>query len=263
MSEDIKQGVIDSSVTPTEQTTVENNEDKSSSSSYSQPTQGSGVNTAVGKTYTEEEVNEILHKRTKEYSEKIRQYEETLKKYNTETKKQEPDSNSELSENDKMFIEYLKNKIMPHLKLSNISDEHIQFIEAIKAREEMANQKFLSSGETILKESVKEFGLDEKSFDIVKELVASQILNNEILKERFMMRDKDVFKDAFNEIKNAISPIVESSKKNALKDVVKTKQTATNVKQPLNSGIGAALTEKKKLSDSELLDMAFNKIKNG
>jgi len=255
MSDEIKQGVMDSSVTPTEQTTVENNEDKTSSSSYSQPTQGSGVNTAVGKTYTEEEVNQILHARTKEYSEKLKKYESLVG-----DNKQTDEALSELSQEDIAFMNYFKSKILPKIQSELLPKEQIEFLSGLMERERASTNMFLKEGESIIKDLSAKNGLGEDKIDMIKDIIASVILNNPDLQSRFVMKDKTVFEEAYKRFYGMFSKTIEENTKQKVKNIIDTKTNVANVKQPIKEGIGAPITEKKPLSDSELIDRAFNML---
>lgn len=257
-------GVNNSSVTPAEQTHPETTVDNSSSSTVaSQEPQSSGVTTAGSKTYTEEDLNRILHARTKEYSEKIKKIEEELEKYkkSSSSTNKESQASDDLSAEDKMFLEYFKTKILPKLELG-LKSEQQEIINAIIEREKYAQQMYLQSGENYIKEQAAELKVNEEGVNILKDMVAAKILNDENLLQRFKMRDPNVFKDAFESIKSSFKSIIENKAKEEVKNIVKTKQATTQVKQPI-SGIGAPITERKPLSDEELLEMAFQRIKQG
>lgn len=259
-----KMGVNNSSVTPAEQPQPEITEDNSSSSSVvNQVSQSSGVTTAGAKTYTEEDLNRILHTRTKEYSEKIKKMEEELNKYkqSSSSVNKESQTSDDLSAEDKLFLDYLKTKILPRLDIG-LKSEQQEIINAIIEREKYAQQMYLQSGENYIKEQATEMKLNEDGINILKDMVAAKILNDEKLLQRFKMRDPNVFKDAFESIKASFKAVIENKAKEEVKNIVKTKQATTQVKQPV-SGIGAPITEKKPLSDEELLEMAFQRVKQG
>lgn len=257
MSEEIKQGVTDSSVTPTEQTTAENNVDNSSSFAYSQTSQGSGVNTAVGKTYTEEEVNQILHARTKEYSEKLKKYESLI---GNSQKNENENALEELSQEDIAFMNYFKSKILPKIQSELLPKEQVEFLSGLMERERASTNMFLKDGESIIKDLSVKNGLSEDKIDMVKDIVASVILNNPDLQSRFIMRDKTVFEEAYKRFYGMFSKVIEENAKSKVKNIIDTKTNVANIKQPIKEGVGAAITEKKPLSDSELIEKAFSML---
>lgn len=259
-----KMGVNNSSVTPAEQPQPETTEDNTSSSSVvNQVPQSSGVTTAGAKTYTEEDLNRILHTRTKEYSEKIKKLEEELNKYKQSSSSTNKESltSDDLSAEDKLFLDYFKTKILPRLDIG-LKSEQQEIINAIIEREKYAQQMYLQSGENYIKEQAAEMKLNEDGVNILKDMVAAKILNDETMLQRFKMRDPNVFKDAFESIKASFKTVIENKAKEEVKNIVKTKQVTTQVKQPV-SGIGAPITEKKPLTDEELLEMAFQRVKQG
>lgn len=262
MPDEIK-GVKDAEVTPTSETAAESEQNTSSGSVERRPTQEGGVNTQAVKTYTEEDLNKIIHERTKSYSEKIKQYEEMLRKYKEKYEKEEVSQKAEpqddLSEEDKRFLEYLNKKIIPRLNLG-FKPEQTQFLEYVRMREEAENNRFMTNGENTIKELAKELKIPDNKIEILKETIASIILNDDGLKTKFILRDPSVFKDAFDVFKNTFNGLATNTAKEEVKKVVQTKTSMANVKPPVTQGIGAPLTEKKKLSDEELIEAAFKRL---
>lgn len=257
----VKNNVSESpSETPTADTTIAD----TSSDNSNQAPQTSGVNTGVGKTYTEEEVNKILHERTKAYSEKIKKLEEQLSSLSSSVKTQEKPLDTELTPEEKAFLDFFKNKIMKHLEIPSLSKEQIEFINYLAEKEKIARENFLKYGEEYLKQSIKEMGLNnEDALVAVKEMVAALILNDETLRQKFVNGDKDVFKDAFEMFKKTFSDAIKHQTQQEVKKIVQTKSATANVRQPIKDGINAAITEKKPLSDEEFLEMAFRRLKEG
>lgn len=213
------------------------------------------------KTYTEEEINKIIHERTKSYSEKIKQYEEMLKSKKDDA---EPKKNTEytLTEEDKQFIEYYK-KIRPHLETIDLKKEDLDFISSLRAREQAENNRFLSEGEKTIKSLASEMKIPEDKVEILKESIASIILNNDDLKSKLTLRDTSVFKEAFEIFKGTFANLVNSSAKEKVENVVKTKEQVASIKQPVKGGIPGSLTKKEKMTDDEFLEAAFKRVSGG
>lgn len=262
MQPDTKQGVTNSSETPSEQTAVDNNIINTSDDIINKQSSSGDVNSTAEKLYTEQEVNEILHKRTKEYSEKLKQYEEMMSKYiNNQTQKPVSENDaSDLSSEDKAFIEYMKNKILKHLRDEIMPKEYIEFINALRDRELAQTNLFMDNGEKQILEQMEKDNIPKESLDIVKETIASIIMNSKELQNKFVMRDPTVFIQAYNKYISMFDKQIKNKAKEEIKKVVQTKENTTNVKQPVKDGIGVATTEKKKLSDDELIDAAFKRL---
>lgn len=261
-----KQGVNsenpNSSETPSEQAVVDNDSVNTSDTNYQQSSSGD-VKSDTAKMYTEEEVNRILHMRTKEYSDRMKQYEEMLSKYIQNAPDIKPESKndgSDLSDEDKAFINYLKAKVIPHLKDEILPKEYLGFIEALREREIAQVNMFMDSGEKTLLEQMKKDGIPNESLDIVKETVASIILNSNELQSKFVMRDHSVFIDAYKKFAEAFNKQIKDKAKEEIKKIVQTKENVINVKQPVNEGIGRSATEVKKLTDEEFIESAFKRL---
>lgn len=265
MPENNEMGVKDPSVaTPAQTNDVVSGQTTNASEVVSDKATDSSqgdVKPQSSKTYTEEEINRILHERTKSYSEKIKQYEEMLKSKKEETDP-EKDTEYTLSEEDKQFIEYFK-KIRNHLGLISISKEDSDFIATLKSREQAENNRFLSEGEKSIKSLASELKIPEDKIEILKESIASIILNNDNLKSRLSLRDVNVFKEAFEIFKETFTNLVNTSAKEKVNQVVKTKEQVANIKQPVKEGIGAPITKREKMTDDEFLEAAFKKISGG
>jgi len=260
---------VDVSATPAEETATQNeNADTTLTASSGEGTQNAGVTSEAEKEYTKEELNKIMHERTKDYSERLKSYEEKMQELETKINSfsdkkpqmQEKNAEEELTPEDKQFLDYFKKKIMPLIKDELTPKQQIEYINAMMMREEIDNKNFLNKGETFLKDIITKQGLDIKNLDVIKDMVASNIMNDEEMTTRFKNKDSKVFEDAYNKIIGLFKKTIDDKTKENVKKVINTKEKMSNIKQPVKDGIGVGTTVKKKLSDEELLDLAFKKI---
>jgi hypothetical protein len=257
MPEEMETGVKNESLeTPSNDNGAEENQTNSSGQGSTSDSSSMGDVKPQPKTYTEEEINQILHERTKSYSEKIKQYEEKLKAASGEPK----DPMSNLSAEDKKFIEYLK-KIQPYIGQPSLKEEDLKFVELLRQREQAETNNFLSEGDKVVKGLASELKITDNRIEVLKDAIASIILSDDSLKSRLVRRDVSVFKDAFGVFKSTFQPVISNAAKSEVSKVVKAKENVANVKQPVKGGISAPLTKKDKMTHEEFLEAAFKRIK--
>jgi len=260
------EGVKEQVETPSTESQPGSEEQVSVPESKPEPTTDGGV-TAGGKTYTEEEVNKILHMRTKEMSDMKKEYEryKSLGKYEDLSAKIKPAPKEEqaapaLSDDDKKFVDYLK-QVVPGLgKLDKFSDEHLSVIEAYRAREEKANQRYVSKMEDEVAKYCDTIGVkDEGQKKGFLDLVASVISTNEELHERFIDRDPGVIGEAIKRLQENFGAKLA---KKEVSEASGIKAKVEKIQQPLpTGGIPAPISKERKLSDEERLDAAWAKLR--
>lgn len=245
-------------------------EDTSASDNQGETTSG-GDTTDGKKMYTEEEVSEIIHKRTKEYAKMRDEYNaykelgdiDELKKLKSqlENPTETSSSNGNISEEDKVFKDYLK-KIVPEIEnVENLKPETLEILQSIAEREQQANEAYISECESSVDKYAKEMNISEDKKVIFRDMVAAAILNDENLNMDFQMRKNGVIDKAVEIIRDNIAKGVAEKK---MSDLATDKKKEAKVKGTLPSGGTSEKVEpKKKLTDEELVDLAFRRLSKG
>ncbi len=217
------------------------------------------------KMYTKEEVENIMHERTKNLAkmrEEYQQYKElgSVEEIRDKTVDAKPTNQAEeLDEEDKKFIEYL-NKVRPDLSTDKKNDVNSAFIEQLKAREELANRTYLSQVEANIGEYGKGKGYDENKVVILKDTLATIIQTDPELYSRFIQRDPSVTKGAIAKFEETMKPFLDSK----IKELSSNKAKVEVIKKPLpKEGISAPIATPKKLTENELNSQAFDAFTNG
>jgi len=231
----------------------------------------SGGETPVGKeqtkSYTEGELQNIIHERTKTYSERIDGYEKKLQELEAKVgsfspkPSEEAPKGPELDADDKAFVEYL-HKVYPQLAvLEKISPEMLQQINSYTGREQVVNEDFLSKAAQSVGKYVTEMGLkEENAVAYLKDLVSAAILNTPKLLKKWEIRDVGVIDEAFKVIET------DFGKKKAdaeIKKMTEVKAKTDALSNPLPGGGIPAPVGSNKLTDVERVEQAFKSLHGG
>lgn len=233
---------------------------------------GGDVTPAGERTYTQAEVNRIMHERTKDYAAMKSRLEaygslgevEDLKKRLTPAQPPKAEEPVQLDEDDKKFVAYM-DKLYPGLKDlgkgPSVSAEEYAFIQQLQKREAEGQAAFLKASEAEVfafcdSRNIK----DDAQRVIVRDMIASVILNDPAIAAKWAHRDPSVMKDAIDAYKKlAGSPTVAEDQAAAA-----LKKKAQFLKPPLPAGAHPApITQQKKLSDDERVDAAFAALSGG
>lgn len=285
MLEEEKLGVNDQNVEPpstndsnTPQTEVEK----------VQPEQPAGSDISGSqKTYTEQELQDIIHKRTKGDSEKLRNYEAAVNQYKLLGSPEEiykklssitqsaPTVNKEpevkLSPEDERAKQYLL-KLIPDLKnIGDInkkiadSDGISSFVREMVAERSMTSQAFVNSSRNELYKICDEIGIkDDSKKALVEEMVAGIIKSDANLARKFALRDMSCIAEAMSTFKSIGGFSTPATNNSSNADLAATKQkTAALTKQMPKGGSASAIRKTEKLSDDERLEAAFKAVKGG
>lgn len=218
------------------------------------------------KTYTQAEVNRIMHERTKDYAalkEQLESYSklgsvEDLHKRLTPQPQAQPAAGGELDEDDKKFLAYLQKL---GLKPGTGLDEKTQgFLANIQRREEAAHAAYVKSSEDAVLKLCDTLKVTEDHQRVmVRDMVAAIILNDPALFQKWNMRDPSVMTDAiavYSKLQGTASAD-DAAAKAAL-----AKKSAGFVKPPLPpGGIPAPITARKQPTDDERLDAAWESLR--
>lgn len=234
-----------------------------------QPSTDGGVTPGGEKRYTQAEVQAILHERTRGMSQIRKEYETyrslgTLEELQAKLKPApaaQPQDDG-LEEDDRKFKAYLA-KVYPGLKKldepSPVTAEHLQFIQGLQAREAKAHERYMESTESeIYKHCDANKITDETHRRIMRDAIASVILNDPALAQRFEQRDPGTVSDAvklFQRLNPGMNDIA------AAQAAAAAKGKAGGIKAGMPSGgVAAPITKDKKLSDEERLDQAWKSL---
>lgn len=237
------------------------------------PSKGGGV-TPAGKTYTEAEVNRMMHDRTKDFSatkKSLEAYaalgtpEEIAAKLKGPTPP--PASGPQLDDDDKKLKEYML-KLYPELKelskLGKLDDQQLAFVDSLRQREVEAGKEYLTKAESEIDAhcaASKIEGDDKKA--LLRDMVAVVITSNPTLASRFQARDASVVGEALKMVSGFMgAPTAASpSPLAAAQAAAAAKTKGAQIKAPIPpGGIGAPLTKDRKKTEEERLDDAFKAI---
>ena len=220
--------------------------------------------TGAEKTYSQAEVNEIMHKRTKDYSAMQRDL-ETYRAYISEQKAKpapapaQAPTMPELDEDDKKFVDYLK-KVMPGInRTDQFSDAQKGFIERLQAKEEFERKTFTESAEgDVFKFCDTINAKDDGQKAVVRDAVAAVILNDAKLAEKWERRDPSVISDAIKVLETTLGKRSEVSANQNLSSV---KARVEKIQQPFpKGGIPAPITKPKVYTEDERVAMAWESL---
>lgn len=232
-----------------------------------------GGETAGGKTYTQEEVNRLMHERTRDYASMKRD----LDSYRTLGSAQEiharltprpapaappAPATQEMDEDDKKFDAYMR-KMYPGISkleiLAKFDDSRMGFIERLQAREAAEVRKFQNTAQDeVFKFCDTINAKDEAQKVVVRDAVAAAILNDPKLAERWDQRDPTVIADAIKVLESTLGKRTEVAGKQDLSAV---KAKVEKVQQPMpKGGIPAPISKPKTISDDERVDKAWGAL---
>lgn len=227
--------------------------------------------TGAGKTYTQEEVNRIMHERTKDYSsmkrdlETYRQFiseqESRAKQVQAPAAPQAP-SAPELDEDDKKFKAYLE-KMYPGMDklslLGKLDDKRMGFIEALQQKDEAEKGKFVDSSEQeVFKFCEGINAKDEAAKSVVRDAVAAAILNDPKLAEKWERRDPTVIADAIKVLETTLGKRTEVTSAQNLSSV---KAKVEKIQTPMpKGGIPAPISKEKSLTEDERVSKAWDAL---
>lgn len=236
------------------------------------PSQGGSEKPAGERTYTQAEVNRIMHERTKDYAAMKARLDaygslgdvEDLKKRLTPAQPPKAEEPVQLDEDDKKFVAYM-DKLYPGLKDlgkgPSVSAEEYAFIQQLQKREAEGQAAFLKASEAEVfafcdSRNIK----DDAQRVIVRDMIASVILNDPAIAAKWAHRDPSVMKDAIEAYKKLSgSPAVADDQAAAA-----LKKKAQFLKPPLPAGAHPApITQQRKPSDDERVDAAFAALSGG
>jgi hypothetical protein len=268
-----KEGVKDAGGTPPPANPqTETKPDESSAGADKSASAGGDV-TPAGKTYTEEQLNAIMHERTKGFADMRKEYErykelgspdDLRSKLHpaTQPAPQAKDTQPGLDEDDKKFQEYLL-KVFPELKnLNKLDESKLGFLNSMVAKDQEASQKFTAESESAVGKYCETSGIkDEQAQVIIRDAIAAVILNTPALMQRWQSRDASVIPEAIKTLESSIGKKSATADAQALSG---TKAKVEQVKQPLpNGGLPAPITKEKKLTEEQRLDAAFAMLSKG
>ncbi len=238
------------------------------------PTPDGGV-TPGGKTYTEAEVQSIMHARTKDYAEMRRQLDAyrqhgsvdeiatKLKPSQAQAASQEQ-AGQQLDDDEKKFVAYLK-KVLPELRsldsLKGLDADKINFLNQMREREIAAEQAYVGSAEQAIMSHCDSVGLKtDAQKSMMREVVAATIISTPELHNRFTAKDPTVIADAIKLVSGALgAPAAPSLSVQQAQAAAKAK--AGSIKPPLPAGgVAAPVTKDRKLTEEERLEAAFKAI---
>ena len=227
--------------------------------------------TGAGKSYTQEEVNRMMHERTKDYSSMKRDL-ETFRAFKSEQEAKaklaptpaapQAPSAPELDEDDKRFLEYMQ-KMFPGIdKLSLINkldDKRMGFIEALQQKEEVEHTKFVESSEgEVFKFCDTINAKDDSAKSVVRDAVAAAILNDPKLADKWNRRDPTVIADAIKVLETTLGKRTEVSAKQDLSSV---KAKVEKIQSPMpKGGIPAPISKEKTLTEDERVNRAWDAL---
>ncbi len=229
--------------------------------------------TGAGKSYTQEEVNRIMHERTKDYSSMKRDL-ETYRQFISEQEAKaknapapaapQAPSAPELDEDDKKFIAYMQ-KVFPGIDklglIGKLDDKRMGFIEALQQKEEVEKTKFVDSSEQeVFKFCEGINAKDESAKSVVRDAVAAAILNDPKLAEKWERRDPTVIADAIKVLETTLGKRTEVAAKQDLSSV---KAKVEKIQSPMpKGGIPAPISKEKSLTEDERVNKAWDALQN-
>lgn len=229
-----------------------------------------GDETPVGKTYTQEEVTNMMHERTKDYASMKRDL-ETYRAFIAEQDEKAkraptpaappPPASPELDEDDKKFVDYLK-KVVPELgRLGKLDETRLGFIERLQQKEEAERNQFVESSEQeVFKFCDTISAKDDAQKAVVRDAVAAAIMNDPKLMEKWERRDASVISDAIKVLETTLGKRSEVAGKQDLSSV---KAKVEKIQAPLpKGGIPAPVTKPKVLTEDERVERAWGRLNN-
>ena len=265
-------GVNDKVETPSTETQTETTEGKETASSPSDSgTPTGGGETPAGKTYTEEEVNRIMHERTKDYASMKRDLEsyrslgsarEIQEKLKPAPATQSAAQSYQPDEDDKKFLTYL-GKLMPNMsKLDLLAklEGNMGFIESLRQEREAQQQAFVDDSQNKVFEFCDSIGAkDDSQKAVIRDAVAAAILNDPKLAARWDKHDASVITDAIKVLETTLGKRTEVAAK---QDLSAGKAKVEKIQAPLpKGGVGAPIVKERKLDDDERAEAAWKRLK--
>ena len=227
-----------------------------------------GDETPAGKSYTQEEVNEIMHARTKDYASMKRdldmyrafvsEQKERAQKAPAPIAPQAPAA-SELDEDDKKFVDYLK-KVIPGIdRLGKLDEKQLGFLSGLQQREEAEQAKFTESSEQKVNDFCDSISAkDDAQRAVIRDAVAAAILNDPKLYEMWVNRDGNVVADAVKVLETTLGRRSEVANKQDLSAI---KAKVEKIQAPLpKGGVPAPISKPKTVSDDERVDKAWDAL---
>ena len=240
------------------------------------PSMDGGV-TAGGKTYTEAELTEIMHERTKNFAAIKRQHDAysalgSVDEIQSKLKGGSPQPavvpETPMDEDEKKFVAYLK-KVIPGLskleQLGGLDEDKIAFLNEMRERQQADKQDYVGKSEEAVFTHCETLGIkDEAQRVMVRDMVAVAIMNSPEISAKWAKNDPSAVTDALKIVSTLAGPKADPKVQIAAQQVVAAaKAKATLVKPPLPpGGVGAPITQERKLTAEERLDAAFKAVSN-
>ena len=234
-----------------------------------------GDETPAGKTYTEEDVNRMMHERTKDYASMKRDLEsyrafgsaqEIQTKLTPKPAPAAPPAPAELAmdEDDKKFDAYMR-KMYPGISklgmLGKLDESRLGFIEALQRKDEAEKEKYVDGAQNeVFKFCDTINAKDEAQKVVVRDAIAAAILNDQALAERWDRRDPTVIADAIKVLETTLGKRTEVAGKQDLSSV---KAKVEKIQAPLpKGGVPAPISKPKNLTEDERVEKAWGALNN-
>lgn len=239
--------------------------------------QPEGGETPKEKTYTESELQNIIHERTKGYSEKLEDLDtyrqlgtldDLAKLRDTNGGKVEQPVEEPLTDEDKRFMSYMEKRypglkgLDSKLKVLDKLEGQGEFIQGFQGRDQEEWKNFVGDAYSKVGEICKAAGItNEAQVKANADVIAAIIQGDKKLHGKWRRKDSSCINDAMEIIKETtVAPFSRDS----LSRKADTKQKTEKLSKSLPSGgVPAASSKEKKLSDNERVDRAFEALKGG